>query len=101
MIERSCDLTREFVEQLGKLPEVEVLTQPIINQGLVRFRAVDGDHDARTDEIIERINATGEAWFGPTQWHGKRVMRISLTNFRTNRDDIDRAVEAIKSALQD
>ena len=100
MIERSCDLTREFVEKLGELPGVEVLTQPIINQGLVRFLDPGGDHDVRTDEVIARINATGEAWFGPTQWQGKRVMRISLSNFRTTGDDIERALDAIKLAME-
>jgi glutamate/tyrosine decarboxylase-like PLP-dependent enzyme len=100
MIERSCDLTREFVEKLGELPGVEILAQPIINQGLVRFLDPGGDHDARTDEVIARINATGEAWFGPTQWQGKRVMRISLSNFRTTGDDIERALDAIKAAME-
>ncbi|MFC1778683.1 pyridoxal phosphate-dependent decarboxylase family protein, partial [Pseudomonadota bacterium] len=99
MIERSCDLTRDLVLKLGKLPGVEVLTTPIINQGLVRFLDPDGDHDTRTDEIITRINASGEAWFGPTQWNGMRVMRISLSNFRTTLNDIERAVAAVKVAM--
>jgi glutamate/tyrosine decarboxylase-like PLP-dependent enzyme len=99
MIERCCDLTRDFVLKLGKLPGVEVLTTPVINQGLVRFLDPDGDHDTRTDEIITRVNASGEAWFGPTEWHGMRVMRISLSNFRTTPDDIERAVAAIKAAM--
>ncbi len=100
MIERCCDLTDDFVQQLDKLPGVEVLTKPIINQGLVRFLDPDGDHDTRTDAVIERINASGEAWFGPTVWNGMRVMRISLSNFRTTQDDVNRAVEAIKSAMR-
>ena len=100
MIERCCDLTRDFVLQLGELPAVEVLTTPVINQGLIRFLDPDGDHDARTDEVITRINASGEAWFGPTTWNDMRVMRISLSNFRTTRSDIDRAVDAIKEALE-
>ena len=36
------------------------------------------DHDRRTDETIERIVATGEAFFGGTTWRGKRCMRISV-----------------------
>ncbi len=99
MIERCCDLTRDFVLELGQLPGVEVLTTPVINQGLVRFLDPDGDHDTRTDEIITRINTSGNAWFGPTQWHGMRVMRISLSNFRTTPDDIEQAVAAIKVAM--
>ena len=100
LIERCCDLTLDFVSVLGELPGVEVLTTPVINQGLVRFLDPDGDHDARTDEVINRINASGEAWFGPTVWNGMRVMRISLSNFRTTPDDVDRAVAAIKMAME-
>ena len=100
MIERCCDLTREFVLKLGELPGVEVLTTPIINQGLVRFLDKDGDHDKRTGEVIDRINATGEAWFGPTIWNDMRVMRISLSNFRTTPNDIERALDAIKNAME-
>jgi glutamate/tyrosine decarboxylase-like PLP-dependent enzyme len=100
MIERCCDLTREFVLKLGELPGVEVLTTPIINQGLVRFLDADGDHDKRTVEVIDRINAGGEAWFGPTIWNDMRVMRISLSNFRTTPNDIERALNAIKVAME-
>lgn len=100
MIERCCDLTREFVLRLGELPGVEVLTTPVINQGLVRFLDTDGNHDKRTGEVINRINATGEAWFGPTIWNDMRVMRISLSNFRTTPNDIERALSAIKVAME-
>ena len=101
MVERCCDLTRDFVSKLGDLPGVEVLTTPVINQGLVRFLDANGDHDKRTAEVITRINASGEAWFGPTVWHGMRVMRISLSNFRTTAADVERAVAAIKVAMED
>ena len=100
IIESSCDLTADMVKKLGELPDVEVLTTPVINQGLVRFLDPGGDHDARTDEVIKRVNASGEAWFGPTMWNDMRVMRISLSNFRTTADDIDRAVAAVKAALE-
>lgn len=99
MIERCCDLASELVTQLDELPGVEVLARPIINQGLVRFRDAQGDHDARTDQVIARVNASGEAWFGPTVWNGMRVMRISVSNFRTSQNDVDRAVAAIKSVM--
>ncbi len=100
IIERCCDLTRDLVTRLGGLDNVEVLSEPIINQGLVRFLDPNGDHDARTDAVIERINEDGEAWFGPTTWNGMRVMRISLSNFRTTTEDIDRTVKAVEAALQ-
>jgi glutamate/tyrosine decarboxylase-like PLP-dependent enzyme len=100
IIENCCDLTAGLVNRLGELPGVEVLSAPIINQGLVRFLDPDGDHDARTDAVIERINESGVAWFGPTVWRGMRVMRVSLSNFRTTADDIKRTVAAIRAAME-
>ncbi|MDH3380467.1 MAG: aminotransferase class V-fold PLP-dependent enzyme [Gammaproteobacteria bacterium] len=99
LVERCCDLTKDLVKRLGELPGVEVLTTPIINQGLVRFLDPNGDHDTRTDAVIQYINESGDAWFGGTIWNGMRVMRISLSNWRTNQDDIDRTVAAVRSAL--
>ena len=100
LVEGSCDVAAELVRRLGELPDVEVLAEPIINQGLVRFLAPDGDHDARTDAVIRRINATGEAWFGPTTWNGMRVMRISVSNYRTDAADVERVVAAVHGVLE-
>ncbi|NNF06001.1 MAG: aminotransferase class V-fold PLP-dependent enzyme, partial [Candidatus Eisenbacteria bacterium] len=101
LVENSCDLAKSLVEQLGELPEVEVLSAPVINQGLVRFLDAGGDHDTFTERIINAINATGEGWFGPTTWRGMRVMRISVCNYRTTQADIDRVVAAFRAALRE
>jgi len=100
MVERCCELTKDLVNRLGELPGVEVLTTPVINQGLVRFLDPNDNHDMRTDKVIGYINKSGEAWFGGTLWNGMRVMRISLSNWRTNQDDIDRTVAAVSAALK-
>ena len=99
MVERCCDHANDLVRQLGQLPNVEVIATPIINQGLVRFLDPGGDHDACTQRIIEGVNASGEAWFGPTRYDNKTVMRISVCNYRTTEHDIARAVNAVKIAI--
>ncbi len=95
MIEGCCDHARALVEGLAALPGVEVLAWPQINQGLVRF----GDSDERTDAVVAAVQAGGEAWFGSTVWRGKRVMRISVCDWRTAASDVNRAIEAIKKVL--
>jgi glutamate/tyrosine decarboxylase-like PLP-dependent enzyme len=100
MVARCCDLAAALVEGLGRLPGVEVLAKPAINQGLVRFLAADGAHDARTDAVIAAIQASGEAWFGGTTWRGQRAMRISVCNWRTTPDDVARAVAAVSEILR-
>jgi len=102
LVERCCDYASELVQRLGELDEsVEVLAIPIINQGLVRFLdKKNNNHDARTGFVIAKINESKEVWFGGTIWNGMRVMRISVCSHRTNSDDIDKAVAAVKRAIE-
>jgi hypothetical protein len=36
---------------------------------------------------------------GRTTWHGDRLMRISVSNWTTTQEDVDRSVEAIRRAM--
>ncbi len=100
MVDRCCDSARAIVDGIGKLPNAQVLWRPHFNQGLVRFldpapTATDADHDNRTDAMIRRINATGEAFFSGTTWRGKKAMRVSVVNWRTDETDVARTLQAI------
>ncbi len=55
--------------------------------------------DRFTDAVISRIQNQGVAWFGGVTWRGMRVMRISVSNFRTTGEDIDRTIASIEEAL--
>jgi glutamate/tyrosine decarboxylase-like PLP-dependent enzyme len=95
IVERCCDHARALVEGIGALPGAEIVWKPQINQGLVAFS------NNRTDEIIARVNRSGEAFFGGTEWRGRRCMRVSVCNWMTSEADVSRAVEAVRSALRD
>jgi glutamate/tyrosine decarboxylase-like PLP-dependent enzyme len=104
LVDRCCDHARSIVLRIGKLEGAEVLWEPTINQGLVRFpdpspSATDADHDRRTDAVIAEILKTGEAFFGGTTWRGKRAMRVSVCNWQTSDDDVDRVVAAARRAI--
>ncbi|MBL4633140.1 MAG: hypothetical protein JKY56_04665 [Kofleriaceae bacterium] len=88
-----------LVDKLGELEGVEVIARPRINQGLVRFLDSEGNHDERTDEVIDAIVSEGTAWFGGVTHRGMRVMRISVCNHRTQESDIDRTVDAVSRIL--
>ncbi|OAI30879.1 pyridoxal-dependent decarboxylase [Methylosinus sp. R-45379] len=102
LVDRCCAHCEALVDGLGALAGVEVLSPASLNQGLVRFNRIGDtpeENDAFTDEIIEKINATGEAFFSGTTWRGRRAMRISVVNWRTSESDVDRAVAAARAAL--
>ena len=73
LIDRACENARVLVEELSHLDGVRVLSRTIINQGLVRF-----SDDRTTEEVIQRVAASGAALSAPTTWHGVRAMRISV-----------------------
>jgi glutamate/tyrosine decarboxylase-like PLP-dependent enzyme len=105
LVERSCDHARALARGLGALRGAEMVAAPIINQALIRFLdprpgAGEADHDGHTDRVIDAINATGEAFFTGGTWRGRRVMRISVCNWRTSEDDVARAVAAAAAVLR-
>jgi glutamate/tyrosine decarboxylase-like PLP-dependent enzyme len=104
MIDRCCTHARSLVMEIGRLPGAEMVWEPQINQGLVRFLhpkvgASEEDHDRRTAEMIAKINAAGEAFFSGTIWRGRRAMRVSVCNWQTTQGDVTRTVNSIARLL--
>ena len=99
LVNRCCAYARQLLMGIDALPGAEVLVEPKVNQGLVRFLAADGDHDTRTDQIIEKIRGRGVAWFGGTNWNGRRAMRVCVYNWRTSEEDVVQAIESVREVL--
>ena len=89
LIERGCSLARRFADGLRSCG-VEIANDVVLNQVLASF----GD-DARTDRVIAGIQQDGTCWMGGTTWRGRRLMRISVSNWSTTEADVDRSIEAI------
>jgi len=89
LIERTCRMARRFAEALRQ-GGGEILNEVVLNQVLVAF----GDA-ARTRAVIERVQRDGTCWCGPTAWHGRTAMRISVSSWATRDEDVERSVAAI------
>ena len=94
LVERCCALARRFASELGAAEGITVVNDVVLNQVLVRF----GNDDATTDRVIEAVQRSGECWMGSTTWHGQRLMRISVSSWRTTEADVDRSVRAVLAA---
>ena len=95
IVERCCQNARRFAQGLGSADGVEIVNDVVLNQVLVRFLSHDGDHDTKTRAVIEGVQAEGTCWLGGSTWHGMGVMRISVSNWQTTEEDVDRSVEAM------
>jgi glutamate/tyrosine decarboxylase-like PLP-dependent enzyme len=95
MIDRCCDHARQFADILGSDPRVAILNDVVLNQVLVRF----GNSDDLTRDVIVRVQREGTCWLAGTTWQGKAAMRISVSNWSTTSDDVEKSSAAILRCL--
>ena len=105
LIDRTCARAHDIVTGIGALPGAEVLWEPVINQGLVRFLnpaadATEQDHDAFTELVMQQVLATGEVFFTGTTWRNRRAMRVSVCNWQTSPQDVARVCAAVAGVLK-
>ena len=94
MVERFCARARRFADGLAAMEGVTVLHDVVYTQVCVSF----GPDDV-TREAARRLLAEGTAWMTPSTWHGRAVLRISISSWRTTEADVDRTLEAIRKVL--
>jgi glutamate/tyrosine decarboxylase-like PLP-dependent enzyme len=99
LVERCCRLARRMAERLAAEPGVRLLNDVVLNQVLIRFEPAGADADACTRAVIAAVQEDGTCWLGGTTWHGLAAMRISVSNWSTTDEDIDRSAEAIVRAM--
>ncbi len=93
LVERSCAHARMLAEGLAELPGCEILNDVVLNQVLLRF-----EDDETTDAVVTAVQASGEAWMGGSVWNDRRAIRISVSNWQTSDDDIERTIAAFVAA---
>jgi glutamate/tyrosine decarboxylase-like PLP-dependent enzyme len=93
LIERTCARARQFATEVAGVPGAEVLNEVVLNQVLFRF----GD-DGTTNDVLARVQASGEAWMSGTTWDDRAAIRLSVSNWRTSEHDVSRTVEAFRRA---
>ena len=89
MIERNCHQAQLFAQRLREA-DIAVLNDVVLNQVLVSFGSED-----QTRRVIAEVQADGTCWCGGTHWQGKAAMRISVSNWSTSDEDVERSVAAI------
>jgi glutamate/tyrosine decarboxylase-like PLP-dependent enzyme len=80
--------------RLSDVDGVEVLNNVDYTQVSLAF----GD-DATTRAVTARVIQDGKVWMSGSHWQGRDVLRVSVSNWSTNADDVGTAVEAVSSAL--
>jgi glutamate/tyrosine decarboxylase-like PLP-dependent enzyme len=92
LVERCCDLARRFAAGISDVPGVEILNDVVLNQVLFCFAS-----DDETAARLATVQRSGVAWMSGTTWAGRQAVRISVSNWQTTEEDVDRTVAAFAS----
>jgi aromatic-L-amino-acid decarboxylase len=102
IIERHIELTRYFAARIAQVEGFECVGEVETAVCCVRFvpagmRAADGALiNAVQQELQQRIERSGEAWLATTVLGGRRVLRVNVNSFLTERRHIDDLVELFR-----
>ena len=94
MVERFCRHAQRFATGLEQIDGVSVVNDVVFTQVSVSFGS-----DELTRAVADRLLADGTAWMTPSTWHGQTILRISVSNWRTTDDDVDRTVAAVRRVV--
>lgn len=94
MVDRNCAGARRMAERLAAIPGARILNDVVLNQVLIRLPGGDDANRA----AVAAVQRDGTCWLGGTTWNGQYVLRVSVSNWATTDDDIDRSADAIARA---
>ncbi|MET9571581.1 pyridoxal phosphate-dependent decarboxylase family protein [Streptomyces virginiae] len=93
LVDRLCRHACAFADGIAAIHGARVLNEVVFTQVCADFGG-----DERTERVLTRLLDDGTTWISGSTWHGRRVMRISVSNWSTNDDDVTRALDSVRRA---
>jgi glutamate/tyrosine decarboxylase-like PLP-dependent enzyme len=94
LVENMVEMAQMLAREIDLIDGAEVLNDVVYTQVCVAF----GD-DEQTRAVTERIISSGITWMSGSRWHGRSVLRISVSNWSTDAEDVHASVEAVRQAV--
>ncbi|MFE4952234.1 pyridoxal phosphate-dependent decarboxylase family protein [Leifsonia sp. NPDC056665] len=93
LVQGLADEATTIAEGLATIPGARVLNDVVYTQVCATF----GDDD-RTRRVGEALRQGGVALASPSEWHGRAVLRFSVSNWLTDRMEAGRTLDAVREA---
>jgi glutamate/tyrosine decarboxylase-like PLP-dependent enzyme len=94
LVENMVEMAQMLAREIDLIDGAEVLNDVVYTQVCVSF----GD-DEQTRAVTDRIIRSGITWMSGSRWHGRGVLRISVSNWSTDADDVRASVDALRQAI--
>ncbi len=95
MIRNHVTWSQALAERLRAVPDIEIVTDPVLSLFTFRFTPEGQDADDATLALINAINDGGRIYLTQTRTDGKLVIRFQAGQFDCTQDDIDTAFDVI------
>jgi len=94
LVDRLCRHASAFAAGLDEIEGASVLNDVVFTQVCATFGT-----DQRTQEVVRRMLEDGTAWMTGSTWHEQSVLRISVSNWSTTENDVERSLDAVRKAV--
>jgi glutamate/tyrosine decarboxylase-like PLP-dependent enzyme len=94
LVERLCRHASAFAAGLDDIEGATVLNDVEFTQVCATFGTDQG-----TEEVVRRLLADGTAWMSGSAWQNRSVLRISVSNWSTTENDVQRSLDAVRKAV--
>jgi glutamate/tyrosine decarboxylase-like PLP-dependent enzyme len=102
LIEKSCNLALQFSSEFKKMSSIRVYNDVVLNQVLFRIEPqFVMDLDSFNNAIADRIQKSDICWIGTTIWKGLTMLRISVSNYATNENDVSMTIAHLKTVIDE
>ncbi|HJW92907.1 MAG TPA: pyridoxal-dependent decarboxylase [Thermoanaerobaculia bacterium] len=91
-LEKVTGITRYLYDCIVESGDFEAMHEPDFNIFCFRYRGTD----EQNLELRERLIRSGESWITSTVLRGRRVLRVTMINPRTEREHVDAMLESLR-----
>ncbi len=93
LVDRLAGHARAIADGIAAVDGAKVLNDVVFTQVCAAF----GD-DERTRGVVSRLLADGTTWMSGSRWRDRDVLRVSVSNWSTDTEDVAASLDAVRRA---
>jgi hypothetical protein len=94
LVDRLVGNAQALAAGISQIDGTEVLNDVVYTQVCVSFGS-----DSRTEAVARELIADGAVWMSGSRWRDRAVLRISVSNWSTDDQDVATSLAAVRRAV--
>lgn len=96
LVDGLADRAQQLAAGIARIDGASIVNDVDFTQVCVSFGS-----DDRTRQVTERLLADGVTWMSGSRWRDRSVLRISVSNWSTDDEDVALSLDAVRRAAAD